>query len=177
VCSRKAWLAKKAGEMRQAQREGDLILCCNDWFVDHSTAQCCWFWPLKGYSTQKWKFAHHLLTLKLLQTCMSRHQCFFIIIIPGLWEDLNVGSNFLFYFIFFCRCTCFELTGLCAYCWQVWVSRFILPDPCSTFHVTMLLAGDLIKLTNNCSHWQTSRQLVHNALQIFTVLQQPRLPA
>jgi len=26
---------------------------------------------LKGYSTQKWKFCHHLLTLKLFQTCMS----------------------------------------------------------------------------------------------------------
>jgi len=26
---------------------------------------------LKGYSTQKLKFCHHLLTLKLFQTCMS----------------------------------------------------------------------------------------------------------
>jgi len=36
-------------------------------------AQCGFFsgWSLKGYSTQKWKFWYHLLTLKLLQTCMS----------------------------------------------------------------------------------------------------------
>jgi len=26
---------------------------------------------LKGHSTQKYKFCHHLLTLKLLQTCVS----------------------------------------------------------------------------------------------------------
>jgi len=38
---------------------------CLFWWFRISTA------PLKRYSTQKWKFGHRLLTLKLLQTCMS----------------------------------------------------------------------------------------------------------
>jgi len=46
--------------------------------------------PLKGYSTQKWKFCHHLLTLKLLQTCMS----LFLLLNTGRYfeERLEIGT-------------------------------------------------------------------------------------
>jgi len=58
--------------------------------------------PLKGYSTQKWKFCHHLLTLKLLQTCMS----FFLLlntkedILENDWNFGTIDFHSVFFFFY-----------------------------------------------------------------------------
>jgi len=54
----------------------------------------CRRYNLKVYSIQNWKFCHHLLTLKLLQTCMT----FFVLINTKeyiLKNDWKIGTKLL----------------------------------------------------------------------------------